>query len=705
MSADSDKDGWPDGWPKPKEGRWITDEGNPFIRFSSTTPGEMVMMYREFNVPEGTEAVEISWRQRITGLTVGSKAWFDARIIAEFTDAERKKVEGPQPRMPYARKDTAGWEEKTVQALVPEGAKLLKFMPSLFQVESGTFDIDDVVIRPIDATALREENKKAEEEKAASLAKNAATRQEKAAKNLGADGSIIPNGNMEADSKGKSWPDGWGHPKTGSYEKEEGNSFIRITAPEPDKMNIIYQTYDLPPGIQALELKFRTRVTNLKKGKMPWFDARIITEFKDAAGKKISQGGAPNMGSNTKGWVEKSSMFLVPEGAVSIVIMPSLFQVTSGTMDLDDVTLKAIDPAPIYAKKEADKKAAEARYVPPEEPKKDKWPKMLRVVGNKVLDSDDKEVWLQGVNAGGLETLPHDMQVIKSVVVAIDEWKSNCVRLPINETFWYGKSPYQKDGGKEYRDKIDQIVTLCGNRGAYLVLDLHRFRAPKQEHADFWKDAATHYKDNPVVLFDIFNEPYAISWEIWQKGGFVSTNKTGVDESQFISAEERKKLEGFESIGMQGLIDAVRSTGAKNIIIAGGIFWCNDLTGVLKGYALDDKGGNGIMYSWHTYHWHPGWERIPPIAEKYPIFLGEVGASPKGVMGFIPEKDQEDPYTFSPDMLGFIQKYKIHWTGWCFHPKAAPCMIEDWTYKPTPYWGEFAKRALGGEAFEMKKMR
>jgi hypothetical protein len=155
---------------------------------------------------------------------------------------------------------------------------------------------------------------------------------------------------------------------------------------------------------------------------------------------------------------------------------------------------------------------------------------------------------------------------------------------------------------------------------------------------------------------------------------------------------------------MQGLVDAVRSTGAKNIVIAGGIFWANDLTGITQGYALDDKGGNGIMYAWHTYNWHPGWNRILPVAEKYPIFLGEVGAD-VNKMNFIPLDAQEDPYTFIPDMLGFIQKYKINWTGWCFHPKATPVMISDWNYTPTPYWGVFAKEALSGKHFEMKRMR
>jgi len=74
-------------------------------------------------------------------------------------------------------------------------------------------------------------------------------------------------------------------------------------------------------------------------------------------------------------------------------------------------------------------------------------------------------------------------------------------------------------------------------------------------------------------------------------------------------------------------------------------------------------------------------------------------------MTFIPMNQKEDPYTFAPDMLGFIQRHRIHWTGWCFHPKAGPCMIKSRDYDSTPYWGDFAKRALNGERFEMKRMR
>ena len=156
--------------------------------------------------------------------------------------------------------------------------------------------------------------------------------------------------------------------------------------------------------------------------------------------------------------------------------MFSLFQVKSGEMDVSDVRLVPTDPQPLIAAKEREKRQIAARFVPDEEPVKEKWPSELRVVGNRLRDAAGNEVWLQGVNAGGMESIPNTDQIVKSVVVAIDEWKSNCVRLPVNETFWFGTSPYQSDAGAAYRAAVDKIVTLAANRCAYVAIDLHRFR-------------------------------------------------------------------------------------------------------------------------------------------------------------------------------------------------------------------------------------
>jgi len=693
FEIDADGNGWPDGWGGVKEGgSREVEEGNHFLRLESPEAGKMVMLYQEIPIPAGVEALEITWKQRVTGLKKGKNSWFDARLIMEFLDTERQKV-SPAPKPVATGRDTQGWEEKRAAFMVPPGATTLKFMASLFQVETGILDIDDLIIRPADPVPIQKAAAEAEAKRAEEMASKLASRQAKAAQVLATNGSLIPGGDFEA-AAGKK-----------NIIEEEGNHFLRLETKEPGKMEMDYRTVDIPAGVQALELTWKHRVTGLVKGEKPWFDARILMEWKDAAGKNMPHKPSPSYAQrDTEGWVEKSTSFLVPEGAASLVLMPSMFQAKAGVYDLDNLVLKPTDPAPILARKADSERQAAARHVPDEAPNPARWPKMLKVVGNRLHDTDGKEVWLQGVNAGGLETLPQDEQPVKSLVVAIDDWKANCIRVPMKEEFWWGKSAYQKDGGEAFRQKIDKMITLAANRGAYIVIDLHRYRAPKQEHADFWKEFAAKYKDHPAVLFDILNEPHGISWKVWRDGGFVG-DKEGADESAFLTAEEKKKNQGFESVGMQGLVDAVRSTGAKNIIIAGGLFWCNDLTGVVNGYALDDKGGNGIMYSWHTYNWHKNWaEKVLPAAEKFPIFLGEVGAD-VNKMSFIPEHEQEDPHTWVPDMLGFIQKYKINWTGWCFHPRATPVMISDWDYTPTPFWGEYAKKALAGEKFEMKKMR
>ncbi len=52
---------------------------------------------------------------------------------------------------------------------------------------------------------------------------------------------------------------------------------------------------------------------------------------------------------------------------------------------------------------------------------------------------------------------------------------------------------------------------------------------------------------------------------------------------------------------MQAMLDAVRATGAKNVVIVGGLDWSYDLSGFLKGYQLDDRTGHGIIYANHAY--------------------------------------------------------------------------------------------------------
>ena len=86
------------------------------------------------------------------------------------------------------------------------------------------------------------------------------------------------------------------------------------------------------------------------------------------------------------------------------------------------------------------------------------------------------------------------------------------------------------------------------------------------------------------------------------------------------------------------------------------------------------------------------------------FFIGELGANTQK-MSWLPADYQEDAATWVPAMLGFLQKYKFHWSAFSFHPKSSPHLLTGWDYAPTPEWGVPAKRALAGEKFEMDRLR
>ena len=663
------------GAPNPAKGiDFPVEGGNRFARIHSD--GGTAMLYREFNIPAGTEALRLSWKWRVTGLEKGDRPWFDARIMMEFMDAGRAKV-GGAPGAPNRGSDTAGWESREIAFLVPENARILKFMPSLLDVKAGTLDLDDVSLEPTDAAPLRAAADKAAADRAAKDAAALDRRRAKAADLLAKSGSLLP-----------------------------GDPSVRLEQTEPGRLVNQYRIADIPEGAEALRLSWREKVTGLVCGEKPWFDARVICEFLGPDNKKmqgVAHPGPAYTQKDTNGWRDRETTFLVPSGAAAVAFMPCLFQTKAGVYELADIRLEPADPAGPRAAAAARERQEAARYVPPEKPDPKKFPRPLHVEGPKLLDDRGREVWLQGVSLSGTESVANDRQAEKSTIVAIEQWKANCIRLPVKDDFWFGTTVYQNDGGAAYRALVDRIVALAANRGAYVVLDLHRFRAPKAEHATFWKDAAAHFRNHPAVLFELFNEPHGIDWKTLVEGGWVGDAEKH-DESAFLDAAEKKANRGFESIGMKGLLAAVRSTGARNPVVVSGLFWTNDLTGWDQGWAMDDPDGDGILYSWHTYNWHPGWARVLPVAAKHPVFVGECGGDAKK-MDFIKSEDQEDPNTFCPDLLGFIQEHRLHWTGWCMHTASTPRLLLDWDYTPTPFWGAYAKRALSGERFPVNRIR
>jgi endoglucanase len=435
--------------------------------------------------------------------------------------------------------------------------------------------------------------------------------------------SLFSNPDFEAHSKEAGWPDDWPHHARATWEKEGDKHFLRLKSAKPGEMVMLYRQVSLPsPLPPALEIRLRVRYTNVKPGEKPWNDVRVIGHFLNEAGKILKpEPECLYWSGSSEGWVDRSYIVKVPAHCRVLAIMPSLFQPASGTLDLARVEVRTVTAAQMPKLI-----AIPSTTIVPAQTSS--LPKPLHVVGNQLLTPDGKPVWLQGLSVDSLQWSLKGENIEKSIPVAINQWKSNVIRLAVMKYFWNGKGlgqPHQhpKDGGLAYRQVVDAAVEAAASRGAYLVLDLHEFGAPLPEDIEFWKDAALRYKNHPAVIFELFNEPHSISWKLWRDGGDLTDAKN--KNTDVNPKENNQQATGEVCRGMQALIDAVRSTGAKNIVIAGGLDWGHDLSGVVNGFALDDRGGNGIMYSSHLYPWKKDWQKKTlDTAAKYPVFVGEV---------------------------------------------------------------------------------
>ncbi len=160
---------------------------------------------------------------------------------------------------------------------------------------------------------------------------------------------LLSNPEFDSATSDPSWPDDWPRPRGGawssSWKNEDGRKFISLTATEPGQTILVYRLVPIPSDVKAVELTLRARVTGLKPGPKAWFDARVMTDFKNANGAKIKGARAISFRKSTDGWVDKSVRFAVPEDATAIELMPTLFEVDAGTFDVDMLQLTAIDPA------------------------------------------------------------------------------------------------------------------------------------------------------------------------------------------------------------------------------------------------------------------------------------------------------------------------------------------------------------------------
>jgi endoglucanase len=334
----------------------------------------------------------------------------------------------------------------------------------------------------------------------------------------------------------------------------------------------------------------------------------------------------------------------------------------------------------------------------------------LRVVGNHLVDASSKSVRLIGVNRSGQEFKciqggsagslgwgifdgPTDLASVK----AIASWHANTVRIPLNEDCWLGINGVNPSfGGAAYQAAIESYVGTIHEAGLYVILDLHwngpgtvaaasQQPMPDADHAvDFWKSVAAAFSADPAVVFDLYNEPFLYGsymqdssgdpWACWLNGCGLNQYLTG--------GTPYTQSATWNAVGMQTLVTAIRSVGATNTLMIGGLDWANDLSGWLAHKPTDPQ--NAIVASWHSY---PGqgcsttscWTSVmAPIALQVPVVTGETG------------DNVGTPATFVDSLLPWADSQGISYLGWTWNTwgDSANILITDYTGTPTADFGQ-----------------
>jgi endoglucanase len=313
---------------------------------------------------------------------------------------------------------------------------------------------------------------------------------------------------------------------------------------------------------------------------------------------------------------------------------------------------------------------------------------ILAASGNRIINSATGAViTLRGVNRSGLEYAGPDEQGFLSgagisrleIRFIVKEWNCNVVRLPFNQDFVLrgcaGRS------GEEYQRALDQVISWNSFFGAYTLLDLQWLDAervygggkdknyvaplPNAASIDLWKMLASRYRDEPAVLYDLFNEPHdRLPDDPYPLNRFG--NGTYPADQRAVTMQEWQPW-------ARALAQAVRNGNPNALVFIAGTNWAYDL----RGMPMDIV---NAVYSTHIYFdkgddWSGA---FGDLALRVPVFVGELGG-----------QDTKRELEFGRRLLQFLEDRKIGWAAWSWSNE--PFLVS--RYAPTEF-GNLVRRRL-----------
>lgn len=319
----------------------------------------------------------------------------------------------------------------------------------------------------------------------------------------------------------------------------------------------------------------------------------------------------------------------------------------------------------------------------------------LTVAGNHLTNTQGQTVTLIGASHSSLEySCTGDGHMSIADFQLMRSWGMNAVRLPVSSEFW-------ADSGNDcpqYHQTVEQTISNAESAGLYVILDL-QWNAPfdtpyDRQHGgeqcplpdtgkdtQFWRDIAALYKNNTGVLFDIFGEPHDISWSQWYNGGSI-TNLCmligGSSNGQVVPGT-------YTAVGMQAMTNTIRAIAPNNIIVAAGINWGYDLSGLGEGYALN--GGN-IIYDTHPFNYGgkqpSNWTNdFGRFTGTYVIIAGEFGSYDCGT-------------SYISAAITYFNAHHMSWLAWAWNNYGCggPALLSNWNGTPSQPYGAYIKTQM-----------
>jgi len=348
---------------------------------------------------------------------------------------------------------------------------------------------------------------------------------------------------------------------------------------------------------------------------------------------------------------------------------------------------------------------------------------VFRVAGNRLIDAGGSPTRVLGVDLMGSEytcVSPQysdyqkdgvfDTPSDDAFVAGVASWHSNTMRLGLNEDCWLGVNPVERSGAPNYsirvirgadakdagareaahyQAEITAFVRRLHAHGLAAIIELHwsapgstlayaQWPMPDRDHSiDFWRSVATTFRNDPSVIFEVFNEPFmpndGLTWPCLRDGCKLPNGCADcADGSQPVGSAppgcddcptQSHPNGTYDAAGLQSLVDAIRSTGARQPILASGRDYTNDLSRWTE-YAPHDPAGQ-LGAAFHNYEegrcakaacWDA---EVAPIAARVPVVTTEYGTGPD-----FSGKNEPCDASLDTRWFAWADSHAISYTAW-----------------------------------------